>query len=178
MSWLPGLYEPMHVRSKVAWTRCSVAKCLGTRTICLARHYLPRHQANTPYCMPTCSHLGLKTIRIFSDRIRDRIHLERFRSVRIQVRIFKHPIPYPYPNNQITYLWRRYPIISYSTWLTISVFKSKSGQKYKNKYNISDIRSYPICFHPYSHRIGGKKPIPLGGLYQPSMHGACMVRCI
>jgi len=32
--------------------------------------------------------LGMKTIRIFSDRIRDRIRLERFRSVRIWVRIF------------------------------------------------------------------------------------------
>jgi len=32
--------------------------------------------------------LGMKTIRIFSDRIRDRIRLEGFRSVRIRVRIF------------------------------------------------------------------------------------------
>ena len=25
----------------------------------------------------------------------------------------------------------------------------KSGQKYENKYNIGDIRPYPIRFHPY-----------------------------
>jgi len=34
------------------------------------------------------SRVGIKTVRIFSDRIRDRIRLERFRSVRIRVRIF------------------------------------------------------------------------------------------
>jgi len=32
--------------------------------------------------------LGMKTVRIFSDRIRDRIRLKGFRSVRIRVRIF------------------------------------------------------------------------------------------
>jgi len=32
--------------------------------------------------------LGMKTVRIFSDRIRDRIRLERFRSIRIRVRMF------------------------------------------------------------------------------------------
>jgi len=32
--------------------------------------------------------LGMKTVRIFSDRIRHRIRLEGFRSVRIRVRIF------------------------------------------------------------------------------------------
>jgi hypothetical protein len=31
---------------------------------------------------------GMKVVRIFSDRIRDRIRLEGFRSVRIRVRIF------------------------------------------------------------------------------------------
>ena len=30
---------------------------------------------------------------------------------------------------------------------TLSV--SESEQKYENKYNMSDIRSYPIRFHPY-----------------------------
>jgi len=30
------------------------------------------------------------------------------------------------------------------------VFESESEQKYKNKYGINDIRSYPIRFHPYS----------------------------
>jgi len=32
--------------------------------------------------------LGMKTVRIFSDRIRDRIRLKRFRSIRIRVRMF------------------------------------------------------------------------------------------
>ena len=32
--------------------------------------------------------VGMKTVRIFFDRIRDRIRLERFRSVRIRVRMF------------------------------------------------------------------------------------------
>jgi hypothetical protein len=32
--------------------------------------------------------------------------------------------------------------------LTLSVFESKSDQKYENKYDISDIRLYPIRFHP------------------------------
>ena len=27
----------------------------------------------------------------------------------------QHPIPYPYPNTQIAYLWCRYPIVSYPT---------------------------------------------------------------
>jgi hypothetical protein len=31
--------------------------------------------------------------------------------------------------------------------VTLSVFESR--QKYKNKYNINDIRPYPIHFHPY-----------------------------
>ena len=65
----------------------------------------------------------------------------------------QHPIPYPYPNNQITYLWCQYPIVSYPSWLTISVFESETGQKYENKYNISYIRSYPIHFHPYMRHI-------------------------
>jgi hypothetical protein len=31
----------------------------------------------------------------------------------------------------------------------LSVFESESGHKYENKYDISDIRLYPIRFHPY-----------------------------
>ena len=61
----------------------------------------------------------------------------------------QHPTPYPYPNTQIVYLRYRYLIVSYPTQLTLSVFESESGQKYKNKCNISDIRLYPIRFHPY-----------------------------
>jgi len=41
------------------------------------------HRSNQYYWF-----LGMKTVRIFSDRIRDRIRLVRFRSVRIRVRIF------------------------------------------------------------------------------------------
>ena len=65
----------------------------------------------------------------------------------------QHLTPYPYPNSQIAYLWCRYPIISYPAWLTLSIFKFEFGQKYKNKYNIGDIRSYPIRFHPYLYRV-------------------------
>jgi hypothetical protein len=31
----------------------------------------------------------------------------------------------------------------------LSVFESESGHKYENKYDISDIRPYPIRFHAY-----------------------------
>jgi hypothetical protein len=31
----------------------------------------------------------------------------------------------------------------------LSVFESESGHKYENKYDMSDIRPYPIRFHPY-----------------------------
>jgi hypothetical protein len=59
--------------------------------------------------------------------------------------------------------------------LILSVFKSKSGHKYKNKYDISDIRPYPIRFRPYqrvtfcrsgarvrstAHRIHFTVPLP------------------
>jgi hypothetical protein len=33
--------------------------------------------------------------------------------------------------------------------LTLSVFESESGQKYENKYDISVMRPYGICFHPW-----------------------------
>ena len=33
---------------------------------------------------------------------------------------------------------------------SLSVFESESERKYENKYNISDIRPYPVRFHPYS----------------------------
>jgi hypothetical protein len=38
-------------------------------------------------------------------------------------------------------------MVSYPAWLTLSVFKSESEQKYENKCNISDIHLYLICFH-------------------------------
>ena len=47
--------------------------------------------------------------------------------------------------------------------MTISVFESKSGQKYENKYNIGDIRPYPIRFHPYTGPHAGPDAIEYGG---------------
>ena len=66
----------------------------------------------------------------------------------------QYPIPYPYSNTQIAYLWCRYSIVSYPAWLILSVFESESGRKYENKYNISDIHPYLIRFHPYAHAWG------------------------
>jgi hypothetical protein len=36
----------------------------------------------------------------------------------------------------------------------LSVFESESEHKYENKYDISDIRPYPIRFHPYLFPMG------------------------
>jgi hypothetical protein len=44
------------------------------------------------------------------------------------------------------------PNYTYVVWLTQSVFKSESNQKYKNKYNISDMR-YPLRFHPWIQTV-------------------------
>ena len=41
---------------------------------------------------------------------------------------------------------------------TLSVSESESEQKYENKYNMSDIRSYPIRFHPYWPPPKGHSP--------------------
>ena len=50
---------------------------------------MPSHQRLAPRRRPPLqAPAPMKTVRIFSDRIRDRIRLERFRSVRIRVRIF------------------------------------------------------------------------------------------
>jgi hypothetical protein len=38
--------------------------------------------------------------------------------------------------------------VSYPAFFILFVFESESGHKYENKYNISDIRPYPIRFHP------------------------------
>jgi hypothetical protein len=48
----------------------------------------------------------------------------------------------------------------------LSVFKSESGHKYENKYDISDIRSYPIRFHPL---VGRPRPPRLENS-SPPMH--------
>ena len=54
-----------------------------------------------------------------------------------------------YPNAQKLYF---YDVDIYYNFirqkLTLSVFDSLFEQKYKNKYDISDIRPYPIRFYP------------------------------
>ena len=94
-----------------------------------------------------------KTVRIFFWLY---LRPNPFREVRIcpyPSLDIQHPIPYLYPNTQITYLWCRYQIISYPAWFTLSVFESESEQKKKNKCNISYIRLYPICFHPQGYAL-------------------------
>jgi hypothetical protein len=90
-------------------------------------------------------------VRIFFDRIRDRIRLEGFRSVRIRVRILniRYRIRIRILKSHIYDV--DITIVSYPVWLTISVFEFESEQKYENKCNISHIRLYPICFHPYTY---------------------------
>jgi hypothetical protein len=46
-------------------------------------------------------------------------------------------------------------MVSYPTFLILSVFESEFRHKYENKYDISDIRPYPIRFHPYTHALDG-----------------------
>ena len=55
----------------------------------------------------------------------------------------QHPIPYPYPNNQIAYLWCRYPIVSYPSWLTISVFENPNPDR-NMKTNVISVISVGI----------------------------------
>ena len=45
-------------------------------------------RASTAATSTSSLYLGVKMVRIFSDRIRDRIRLEGFKSVRIRIRIF------------------------------------------------------------------------------------------
>jgi len=56
----------------------------SAHTLLHALHYYsrlePKHQRYLKY-------IGMKTVRIFSDRIRNRIRLEGLRSIRIRVRI-------------------------------------------------------------------------------------------
>jgi hypothetical protein len=88
----------------------------------------------------------VKTVQIFSDRIRDQIRLEGFRSIRIRVRIFnvRYRIRIRILKSHI-YDVDIQSYISYPAWLTLSVFEFEFGQKYENK---CDIRLYPIRFHP------------------------------
>jgi len=41
--------------------------------------------------------------------------------------------------------------------LILSVFESEFDQKYENKYDISDIRLYPIRFYPYMSARDGRE---------------------
>ena len=95
-------------------------------------------------------------VRIFPDRIRIRSGLEEFLSVRIRFRVSEYPISVtdPYPNGQKLYFYNvdiHYNLIRQK--LTLSVSDSVFKHKYKNKYNISDIHSYPIRFHPYYSQL-------------------------
>ena len=102
------------------------------------------------------SSIWVKMVRTFFDCIRYRIRLEGFKSIRIRVRIFntRYHIRIRILKSHIYDVdIQSYPIRHGSQYL-----ESESGQKYENKYNISDIRSYPIRFHPYSH---GRQPATL-----------------
>jgi hypothetical protein len=77
----------------------------------------------------------------------------------------QHPIPYPYPNTQITYLLCRYLIVSYPAWLTLSVFKSKSEQN-ENKCDTVLSVFIPLLLTvatagPVSHTLAKGKHGPL-----------------
>ena len=67
-----------------------------------------------------------------------------------------HPIPYPYLNTKILYLWRRYSIVSYpTTWLTLSVFEFKFEQKYKtNMISTISIRIQSVFILLLGSRAG------------------------
>ena len=79
-------------------------------------------------------------VRIFTDPIRIRFGLEGFLSVCIRFRVSNN-ITNPYPNAQKLYFYDvdiHYNLIRQKLTLFVSVFK----HKYKNKYDISNIRFY------------------------------------
>ena len=129
---------------------------------------------NVRVCLSLCMGVNvvkMKMVRIFSDRIRDRIRLEGFKSVRIQVQIFsiRYRIRIRIIKSHIYDIdIQSYPI-RYPAWLTLSVFEFESGQKYKNKCNIGDIRPYPIHFHPYPRGLthGCSQAAATGGCGRP-----------
>ena len=65
--------------------RGSALSVLGSHSTGFFSWFLP--PLNAPL-QPTALQLGMKTVWIFSDHIRDRIRLKGFRSVRIRVQIF------------------------------------------------------------------------------------------
>jgi hypothetical protein len=91
--------------------------------------------------------IGMKTLRIFSDRIRYRIRLERFTSVRIRVRIFN--IWYRiHIRIRKSYIYDVDSNCILSGIIDIIHVRIRIRPKIWNKYDISDIRPYPIRFHP------------------------------
>ena len=89
-------------------------------------------------------------VRIFSNCIRIRFSLKEFLSVRIRFHI-SISVTDLYLNTKKLHFYDVH--IHYNfIWqkLTLSVSDSVFEHKYENKYDISDIRPYPIRFHPYS----------------------------
>ena len=78
----------------------------------------------------------MKMVRIFFYRIRDQIRLEGFKFVRIRVWMF---------NIRYRIRIRIFKLYIYN----VDIQSYLSDQKYENKYDSSDIRSYLIHFHPY-----------------------------
>ena len=90
-------------------------------------------------------------VRIFLDRIQIRSGLEEFLSVRIRFRVSNIRNRSVSECSKVTLFYDvdiYYNLIRQK--LTLSVSDSVFEHKYENKYNISDIRPYPIRFHPYT----------------------------
>ena len=87
-------------------------------------------------------------IRIFPDYIRIRSGLEGFYPS-VSVSEYSISVADPYSNTQKLY-W--YDVDIHCNFirqkLALSVFDSLFEQKYENKYDISNIRPYPIRLHP------------------------------
>jgi len=83
--------------------------------------------------------VGMKTVRMFSDRIRDRIRLKGFDPFVSESKYLTSDIV-----SVSEYLNRIFMMSISNRIPSLSVFESEYRLKYKNKYNISDI--YPICF--------------------------------
>ena len=89
-------------------------------------------------------------VRIFLDCIQIRSSLEGFLSVHIRFQVSNiRTDPYPYAQKLYFYdVDIHYNLIRQK--LTLSVSDSVFEHKYENKYDISDIRLYPIRSHSYS----------------------------
>ena len=92
-------------------------------------------------------------VRIFLDRIQIRSGLEGFLSVRIRFRVSNIRNRSVSECSKVT-LFYFYDVDIYYNLirqkLILSVSDSIFEHKYENKYDISDIRLYPIRFHSYS----------------------------